>query len=54
DCSNFKAGNLLRSQNQQKKLDVTGVFGASCRHEIPLMFLNMTHGERCVNFILFF
>ncbi|XP_030597438.1 uncharacterized protein LOC115788522 isoform X2 [Archocentrus centrarchus] len=38
DCSNFKAGNLLRSQNQQKILDVTGVFGAACRHEIPLMF----------------
>ncbi|XP_049331675.1 uncharacterized protein LOC111195712 isoform X3 [Astyanax mexicanus] len=46
DCSNFKAGNLLRSGKQTKKLDVTGVFGASCRHEIPLMFVNMSQGER--------
>ncbi|XP_048035513.1 uncharacterized protein LOC125261015 isoform X2 [Megalobrama amblycephala] len=46
DCSNFKAGNMLRSQKQAKKLDVTGVFGASCRHEMPLMFVNMSQGER--------
>ncbi|XP_073702528.1 uncharacterized protein [Garra rufa] len=46
DCSNFKAGNVLRSQKQAKKLDVTGVFGASCRHEMPLMFVNMSQGER--------
>lgn len=46
DCSNFKAGNLLRSQKNQKKLDVTGVFGVACRHEMPLVFLNMTEGER--------
>ncbi|XP_056604136.1 uncharacterized protein LOC130420674 [Triplophysa dalaica] len=48
DCSNFKAGNVLRSPQQAKKLDVTGVFGASCRHEMPLMFVNMTQGERQV------
>ncbi|XP_059353826.1 uncharacterized protein LOC132123107 [Carassius carassius] len=48
DCSNFKAGNVLRSQKQAKKLDVTGVFGASCRHEMPLMFVNMSQGERQV------
>ncbi|XP_023192885.1 uncharacterized protein LOC111609322 isoform X1 [Xiphophorus maculatus] len=46
NCSKFKAGNALRSQNQQKKLDITAVFGASCRHEVPLILLNMTHGER--------
>ncbi|CAM4721750.1 unnamed protein product [Leuciscus chuanchicus] len=46
DCSNSKAGNMLRSQKKEKKLDVTGVFGASCRHEIPLMFVNMSQGER--------
>ncbi|KAK9960457.1 hypothetical protein ABG768_008312 [Culter alburnus] len=46
DCSNFKAGNMLRSQKQAKKLDVTGVFGASCHHEMPLMFVNMSQGER--------
>jgi hypothetical protein len=27
-------------------LHITGVFGAICRHEIPLKFLNMFHGER--------
>ncbi|XP_056604140.1 uncharacterized protein LOC130420676 isoform X2 [Triplophysa dalaica] len=48
DCSNFKAGNVLRSPQQAKKLDVTGVFGASCRHEMPLMFVNMSQGERQV------
>ncbi|XP_019614691.1 PREDICTED: uncharacterized protein LOC109462576 [Branchiostoma belcheri] len=46
DCSNFQAGSRLRSKNKQKKLDVTGVFGAACRHEMPLAFLNMSHGER--------
>ncbi|XP_028460440.1 uncharacterized protein LOC114572857 [Perca flavescens] len=46
DCSNFKAGNVLRSQQQAKKLDVTGGFGASCRHEMPLMFVNMSQGEK--------
>ncbi|XP_035852925.1 uncharacterized protein LOC116055146 [Sander lucioperca] len=46
DCSNFKAGNVLRSQQQAKKLVVTGVFGASCRHEMPLMFVNMSQRER--------
>ncbi|XP_078661810.1 uncharacterized protein LOC144905876 [Branchiostoma floridae x Branchiostoma belcheri] len=46
DCSNFKAGNCLRSKAQQKKLDITGVFGGVCRHEVPQKFLNMFHGER--------
>ncbi|CAH1273365.1 Hypp5105 [Branchiostoma lanceolatum] len=46
DCSNFKAGNSLRSQAKQRKLDIQGVFGSVCRHEVPRRFLNMTHGER--------
>ncbi|KAI8498153.1 hypothetical protein Bbelb_240970 [Branchiostoma belcheri] len=46
DCSNFQAGSRLRSKNKQTKLDVSGVFGAACRHEVPLLFVNMTHGER--------
>ncbi|XP_066272594.1 uncharacterized protein [Branchiostoma lanceolatum] len=46
DCSDFQAGSRIRSKNTQKKLDVTGVFGAACRHEMPLQFLNMKHGER--------
>ncbi|GAA6095452.1 uncharacterized protein LOC123985223, partial [Tachysurus ichikawai] len=37
DCSNFKAGNVLRSQQQAKKRDVTGVFGAS---SYPLYFID--------------
>ncbi|XP_078679490.1 uncharacterized protein LOC144915119, partial [Branchiostoma floridae x Branchiostoma belcheri] len=45
DCSNFQAGSRLRSKNKQTKLDVSGVFGAACRHEVPLLFVNMTHGE---------
>ncbi|XP_066912363.1 uncharacterized protein [Clytia hemisphaerica] len=46
DCSNFQAGNNLRSKRKTKKLSVTGVFGMSCRHEFPKLFLNMQHGER--------
>ncbi|ELT94692.1 hypothetical protein CAPTEDRAFT_209352, partial [Capitella teleta] len=46
DCSEFEAGSSVRSQKTATKLDVTGVFGAICRHEIPLKFMNMKHGER--------
>ncbi|XP_019617792.1 PREDICTED: uncharacterized protein LOC109465093 isoform X2 [Branchiostoma belcheri] len=46
DCSDFQAGSKIRSKNKQTKLDVTGVFGATCRHEMPLQFINMTQGER--------
>ncbi|XP_066300346.1 uncharacterized protein [Branchiostoma lanceolatum] len=46
DCNSFKAGSKIRSKTKQTKLDVTGVFGAACRHEIPLQFMNMSHGER--------
>ncbi|XP_038047894.1 uncharacterized protein LOC119738130 [Patiria miniata] len=46
DCSNFQAGDVLRAKNKTKKLDTTGVFGASCRHGFPLSFLNLRHGER--------
>ncbi|KAK6187290.1 hypothetical protein SNE40_005353 [Patella caerulea] len=45
ECSNFQAGNLLRSKVKNSKLDVTGVFGSICKHEIPLQFLNMSKGE---------
>lgn len=40
---------MLRTKAQQTKLDITGVFGVACRHEMPIMFLNMTMGERQVN-----
>ena len=31
-----------------KALDETAVFGCSCRHEFPLLFTNLKHGERFV------
>ncbi|XP_066934117.1 uncharacterized protein [Clytia hemisphaerica] len=46
ECSNFQAGSNLRSKRKTNKLSVTGIFGASCRHEFPKVFLNMRHGER--------
>ncbi|XP_078608414.1 uncharacterized protein LOC144880223 [Branchiostoma floridae x Branchiostoma japonicum] len=45
DCSNFEAGTKIRSKNAQKKLDVSGIFGSACRHEMPIQFLNMSRGE---------
>lgn len=35
---------MIRSSNKTAKLDETAVFGAMCRHEIPLMFLNIKNG----------
>ncbi|XP_028417095.1 uncharacterized protein LOC114541357 [Dendronephthya gigantea] len=46
DCSDFKAGNVLRSTSQYKALDETAVFGSACRHGFPKHFLNLKHGER--------
>ncbi|KAH3793563.1 hypothetical protein DPMN_147077 [Dreissena polymorpha] len=46
ECSNFQAGNVIRSKIKTKKLDITGVFGSVCKHDIPVMMLDMTHGER--------
>ncbi|XP_066294857.1 uncharacterized protein [Branchiostoma lanceolatum] len=46
DCNNFQAGSSVRSRSRQEKLDVTGVFGAVCRHSMPVKFLDMHHGER--------
>lgn len=45
-CSEFLAGNALRSSTRYKALDETAVFGCACRHEFPLMFVNLKHGER--------
>lgn len=47
-CNNFLAGDVLRSSNRYKALDETAVFGCACRHEFPLMFINLKHGERCI------
>lgn len=51
NCSNFKSQELIHTSVQLRKLDVTGVFGAVCRHEIPLRFLNMEHGERWLIYV---
>ena len=48
DCNSFKAGDNIRSKQKNKKLDEKGVFGSVCRHEIPLLFLNLPEGERLV------
>ena len=36
----------MRSASRFHALDETGVLGCACRHEVPLMFLNLKHGER--------
>ena len=46
ECSDFKAGDALRSRNKAAKLDVTGVFGSICVHDFPGRFINMKAGER--------
>lgn len=45
-CNDFLAGNMLRSANRFAALDETGVLGCACRHEFPITFLNLKHGER--------
>ncbi|CAI8006843.1 hypothetical protein GBAR_LOCUS4927 [Geodia barretti] len=45
-CSDFLAGDVLRSSNRYKALDETALFGCACRHEFPLMFINLKHGEK--------
>ena len=46
DCSNFLAGDMIRAKSRNAKLDIRGVFGSVCRHEYPLLFMDMKHGER--------
>ena len=46
ECSNFLAGHALRSTNRFVALQETGVMGVVCRHEFPLCFINLCHGER--------
>ena len=45
-CHEFKAGDALRSKSRYHALDETGVFGATCRHDIPLKMLSMKQGEK--------
>ena len=46
ECNDFLAGSALRSNSRYARLDETGIMGAACRHEYPLCFLNLRHGER--------
>ena len=46
ECSDFLAGNMLRSSSRYSALDETALFGSACRHEFPAMFFNLKHGER--------
>ncbi|XP_052063025.1 uncharacterized protein LOC127702761 [Mytilus californianus] len=46
ECSDFQAGNDLRSKAKNKKLSGTAVFGATCRHDYPQKFFSLKHGEK--------
>ena len=48
-CSDFLAGNALRSSKRYKALDETALFGVACQHEFPIVFVNLKHGERYVS-----
>ena len=50
-CSDFKAGDVLRSRSRYCALDETAVFGAVCRHDFPLAMLNLKHGERYNHYV---
>ena len=45
-CSDFKAGNALRSASRFHALDDTAIFDCACRHEFPFLFINTKYGER--------
>lgn len=47
-CNQFQAGANLRSKIKSKKLDETALFGAACRHEVPLKFFSLKRGEEYV------
>lgn len=46
DCSTFQAGDILRSKVKTSLVGETGVFGAVCRHEVPLKFFSLKSGEK--------
>ncbi|CAG2209726.1 unnamed protein product [Mytilus edulis] len=46
DCSDFQAGNDIRSKAKNNKLSETAVFGATCRHDFPQKFFSLKHGEK--------
>jgi len=40
------AGHALRSRSKFAALSETAIMGVVCRHEHPLCFINLFHGER--------
>jgi len=48
DCNDFLAGNMLQSATRFRALDETALFGSTCRHEFPAVFLNLKHGEKYI------
>ena len=46
DCNEFIAGNAIRSHSRFAALSETAVMGVVCRHENPVCFINLFHGER--------
>ena len=44
-CSEFSAGNALRSSQRYHALDETALFGSACRHEFPHTFINLNMGN---------
>jgi hypothetical protein len=48
DCSDFQAGSEIRSKGRYEALDETAVCGLSCKHGIPMKFLNLKGGERYI------
>ena len=46
ECNQFLAGHALRSKGRYKALDETALAGVVSRHEFPLKFFSLCHGER--------
>ncbi|PIK40454.1 hypothetical protein BSL78_22703 [Apostichopus japonicus] len=49
DCNAFQAGNAIHTKSTSNLIDETGLFGAVCRHEMPLFFFNLRQGEQLGN-----
>ncbi|CAB5180165.1 unnamed protein product [Rhizophagus irregularis] len=48
----FKAANKKNSKILSNALDISGVVGTTCKHGIPMKFLNIKTGERCDHVLL--
>ena len=45
-CSDFKAISTVRSQTENSGRDEKGFFESVCRHDTPLKFIDLKHGEK--------